>query len=139
MKNYFSENRLVFMGMEGGPSGTPEAAEAAKVSPETTASLSFKFLKLGKNFDANQLQTAAKNFVNKEPNQLNRINKIKSYLQQNIPDFNSHAKGKLADQAQEIASKMESGINAIAFSPIKKLDKMVKAYNKDKNKERGNA
>jgi len=110
MKNYFSENRLVFMGLEGPSEAAPKSAEIKK---NALIKLTKSVLKTGPDPDNNQLKTAAKKFMKKhESNPVGRTEEIKSAIKKSTdPKVNEN-------QVDNATNKIDRAIQRLAYTKL---------------------
>jgi hypothetical protein len=110
MKNLFSENRLVFFGLEGGPEAAPKSAEVKK---NALIKLTKKVLNTSENPDNTELKSAAKKFMKKhENNPVGRTEEIKSAVKKSTdPKLNDNQVDKATD-------KIDRAIQRLAYTRL---------------------
>ncbi len=110
MKNLFSENRLIYFGLEGTPEAAPKSAEVKK---NTLIKLTKKVLKTNEDPDNAELKTAAKKFMKKhENNPVGRTEEIKSAVRSsNDPKLNNNQVTKATD-------KIDRAIQRLAYTRL---------------------
>lgn len=110
MKNYFSENRLVFMGLEGPSEAAPKSAEIPK---NALIKLTKNVLKTSPNPDNAELKAKAKAFMAKhESNPVGRTDEIKSSVKKSTdPKVDEN-------QVETATNKIDNAIQRLALTKL---------------------